>query len=484
MAMKFALQVLKRRRCALAIAPVLALLSLAARPGSAQEVQPIVPANVGSVSAVTPSAGGMVASVGAPTSAAAGAPVQTEAASAAAVGALIEQFRAHTLTPEEAWKKGALDLDDLLYIVNERFDTWGGFNWHGDVPLRRSIVKLLVEHGGERLKDISKLPLKVRLWLADYYSSIGDERTVALAESVLAEFKPGVVEQEDLAFQAVERISWFRRHRSQYEESAQKWLWASVTFDKNNWKAWDARWSAALDFQNEGKNVQASALFKEVIASEQPTFSGLAALCATYREDGHMSDDAVQVLTQVASLRKQEPVGVVVLARLGLLQASGGKKKEALETFERGVELSRTIDFALVPPSLSSNIRSAASMCSSYVALSKGGILGASYPRALTISVIKGKEDELTDRIFIIKSPHPVDVDWGTLPAGLTITTTGREWSGDVEGDGDCREYLVCLKPGFFLLGQAEKTVLLKGHGQLGGSIEIPITIHLQSAVG
>ena len=96
-------------------------------------------------------------------------------ASAVKMPPIVVQLRAHTATPQELWDAGAFNADDIVYFVNS-LDPWGGFYWDKDPELRRQMVALLVAHGQKQLAQPDKLSPAMRLWLADYYWSVGDEK--------------------------------------------------------------------------------------------------------------------------------------------------------------------------------------------------------------------------------------------------------------------------------------------------------------------
>lgn len=246
----------------------------------AQQVEQIGPSSAGTVGAITSAAGGAVAPIGSPVGAekagASAASLSYGTIESAMAGVVVERLRARTLTPEEAWKSGALDVDDLLYIVGERLGPWGGFFWERDDALRRALVKLLVEHGGERLKDTGKLPITVRLWMADYYGNIGDERVLALVESVIADLKPGAVGQEDVALQAVERLGWYWRDKGEYEKGAQAWERLPLMFKVQSWWSADAMVEAARMWKSAGQNEKAQALYAKVAPIGDDWLTGLA----------------------------------------------------------------------------------------------------------------------------------------------------------------------------------------------------------------
>lgn len=177
---------------------------------------------------------------------------------------LVAQWRTHKSTPQEAWDKGTLTVDNLIYILNHSIDYWGGFYWEKDVDLRRAIVALLVEHGGERLAKPETLSPFVRLWLADYYESVGDERTLPLCEGVLSEIKTPVKGEGALAFQAVERIGWYYRDKGQYEQGAQAWLRMTNYHADIGWWTPDALIEAARLWERAGENEKAANLYAKI----------------------------------------------------------------------------------------------------------------------------------------------------------------------------------------------------------------------------
>lgn len=231
----------------------------------AQEEIHITPPSVGRVEQVAPIGGMAAKSV---------EPVEVKTNSI--VDAVLAKLRAREMTPQAAWASGVLDVDDLLFILSNRIDQWGGFFYEKDDALRRAISQLLAEHGGEKLQDTSKLALPVRLWLADYYGSIGDKRVLELSESIVAELKPGAVGQEDLAFQALEREVWFYGRIGQPLKAAETWERVPQIIERQDWWQADAYWLGSQLWLSLGNEAKATAAFKNLSVEKQPFFYAAA----------------------------------------------------------------------------------------------------------------------------------------------------------------------------------------------------------------
>ncbi len=184
-------------------------------------------------------------------------------ASAAKMPILVEKLRAHSLTPQQAWEAGDLEVPDLIYFL-ESLDRWGGFTWDKDPDLRRQMVALLVQHGQKQLQQPETLSPVVRLWLADYYGSIGDKRVLTLSESILREQKEPKKGEDALTFQALERMAWFYRDQGQHEKGAETWLRIPTLIPDQGWWQSDALIEAARAYSKGGKSEEARRLYAQV----------------------------------------------------------------------------------------------------------------------------------------------------------------------------------------------------------------------------
>lgn len=173
-------------------------------------------------------------------------------ASAVKMPLLVTKLRAHQVTPQEAWAAGDLEVPDLIFFL-ESLDRWGGFSWDKDPDLRRQMVALLVEHGQKQLEHPEQLSPAVRLWLADYYQSLGDAKCLTLCESILNEQKEPQKGENALVFQTLERMAWFYRDQGQFEKSAQSWLCVSSSIPDQGWWQPDVFVEAAKMYEQAGE---------------------------------------------------------------------------------------------------------------------------------------------------------------------------------------------------------------------------------------
>ena len=220
--------------------------------------------------------------------------------------ALIAKLRAREITPLAAWEAGEMNAADIFSLL-ESLDAWGGFGWEKDIDLRRQTVAVLVNNAPKRLEDTAKLSPIARLWLADYYGSIGDERCLSLADGILAEFKQPKVgsDTEALVFQALERQAWFYRDGHQYEAAAKKWASIATLVSNTQWMIPDGIWQAGRMYLWGGKPEQAEPYFAQVEAQENKFFVTMV----TYDKVGFLlgagkSDDAAQLARQTLQIAK------------------------------------------------------------------------------------------------------------------------------------------------------------------------------------
>lgn len=231
-------------------------------------IPPIVLAPVAEVTAVGAKAlGGDVTAVGAKVPGANVAVVGVSA-SAAKMPILVEKLRAYSLTPQQAWEAGDLDVPDLIYFL-ESLDRWGGFYWDVDLDLRRQMVALLVQHGQKQLQQPEALSPVVRLWLADYYGSIGDKRVLALSESILREQKEPKKGENAIGYQAVERIAWFYRDMGQYEKAAEEWMRIDKIHKDAGWWGPHAMLETAWTY-TQGNEKKAEETYRKVAQYNSP----------------------------------------------------------------------------------------------------------------------------------------------------------------------------------------------------------------------
>lgn len=194
--------------------------------------------------------------------------------------AVVAQIAGGALSAEQAWQNGSLTLEGVYDFFEHQVNPWGemqGREGQNDDRLRLSMAGVLVNHGGERLKDVSKVPLPVRVWLADYFQNQGDARVLTWGESVLSELKaPKGEAQERMAFQAIERMGWFYRDQGQYEKGAQTWLRLTSLISSQSPSQPDALLEAARLYEQSGDASKAQLLYARVEQGSNTKMRGLA----------------------------------------------------------------------------------------------------------------------------------------------------------------------------------------------------------------
>ena len=222
--------------------------------------------------AVTPDVGSFVART---TEAATASPVAFNQSNARRDAAL-SQIRAGGITPEAAWQSGALNYGNVVDYFQNSTGAWIVHQRETDGGLHHRLLALLLTHEADRLQTPASVPVGLRLWLADYYQSRGDERCLRWAESVLSESRGPDESQNPLMFSAVERIAWFYGDRGQHQQCAQTWLRLSDYCGGKGWWQADMWIMAARSLEQIGQNSKARELRARVPSVGDGWLSGLA----------------------------------------------------------------------------------------------------------------------------------------------------------------------------------------------------------------
>jgi tetratricopeptide (TPR) repeat protein len=188
-------------------------------------------------------------------------------------GALV-RIKAGKQTAQQAWTSGALNYDNLADFFQNGTGDWVITDRKTDNGMHHALIALLLTQEKTRMETL-KVPPKLRLWLADYYWTQRDARSVAVAESILSEVKEPVKGENPLVFQAVERQAWFYSDTNQYEKGAQYWLRMEKFHAESGWWVPDALIQAARLYQTLGQEQKAKELRDRVLKSSDPMFTGL-----------------------------------------------------------------------------------------------------------------------------------------------------------------------------------------------------------------
>lgn len=100
---------------------------------------------------------------------------------------VVEKIKGGGVTPEDAWKKGLLDKDVLLLLLNQEGGDRGGLNLIDSSGLSLALTRLFVNHFPEQVAHPATLGAGARFRLAQYYFQTDDVRCVDLLEELVKE---------------------------------------------------------------------------------------------------------------------------------------------------------------------------------------------------------------------------------------------------------------------------------------------------------
>ena len=187
------------------------------------------------------------------------------------------QITAGTLTPEAAWQSGALTYDNIADLLEHPSDPWIINVRQSDGGLHHQLIALLLRHESAKLEHLLQVPVRLRLWLADYYEAQQNEKVVEVAESILTGAKPSPA-TDDVNFQALERMAWYYGKEKQFEQAAQQWARVPELMSAPGWERADAAWLEAELWMVAGDKAKADQAFARVAVNKDPFFSGASAL--------------------------------------------------------------------------------------------------------------------------------------------------------------------------------------------------------------
>lgn len=334
---------------------------------------------------------------------------------------LIEQMTNGNLSPQRAWSEKLLNGDDLLWIFSDFIGPWGNLGEVKNVPVRRALIELLVKND-DRVQSPEKLPPTVRLWLADYYQSLGDEKCVALSESILSEIKTPVRGENALIFQTVERIAWQHRDKGEKEKTAQTWLRMADYHAESGWWLPDAQIEAARAFRLAGNERRAEELYSQ-LARTGPDYFASGALKensqALIREG--KTDEARLELEALLKQRGSttEPKYAAILSVLGYLHSLKGEWPQAAQRYSEAVELGKKLpaDQLLLPDiAVLNNAEAMLRVVTQWKTQSM-----ICDPPAINIAAGPEKKDAPITRRFLVSTPQDVLVDVGSSDARIKV---------------------------------------------------------------
>jgi tetratricopeptide (TPR) repeat protein len=233
--------------------------------------------------------------------------------------AVLEQMMAGLTKTEDAYKQGLFSVEDAVKLLG-RADEWGRIEGHEETSIRRSLAELIVKHDAQRLKNLTTLSPKVRLWTGDYLQSIGDARAVPMLESVIAEIKTPVKSYEPsaLLFLSIEKLAWFYEHKGDYIKSADTWLRLKPLLHEPGWMVPDALVAAARQYAQMGDLPKAKELYAQVPQYGNEYFTQLALIRQVkHLADAGQLDEAVKFSAPILESVKPSYLKVRILTDLG-----------------------------------------------------------------------------------------------------------------------------------------------------------------------
>lgn len=251
--------------------------------------------------------------------------VEAVSVEAARVPMLLGQMEAGQLTPEAAWKSGALTREGLLFLFERHLDVWKLTDAQSNNGLSLKLAGLLVKETPEG----AKLSRKVRLWLGEFYRVQKDERAAALFEGVLDEFKAPVKSKDPVLFLATERLAWHYRDTGQHEKAALTWLRLEALATDAHWQA-DGVMEAAREYVAAGEADKAQGLYARVAAYGDGWLTGMALYDqgSALIEAGQHEEARLLLKTQIKG-RGAESIKVGLLSLLAYSYYRRGEWEEA-----------------------------------------------------------------------------------------------------------------------------------------------------------
>lgn len=261
----------------------------------------------------------------------------------------IAQIVAGKLTPDEAWKQGLLSPSVVIGLLEKRQSLAMG---ETNLNLKRDLAGLLVRYAPQSVSNPARLDARVRLELCRYYSSIGDERAVALCEALIREKLEGHEQKQPTgsAAEPDDASLWLRSiiALAQYYEKISQWQKAGETWERalDFWQ--DSRWlqtglrvDAARAYALAGNTSKSDEFYRQAASYGQGWFTGLIhydRAFALIKQGKH--EEARALLQQSVSGEKadQIQVGLLSLAgasylKTGQFDLAGQKSQQAIDAY-------------------------------------------------------------------------------------------------------------------------------------------------------
>ena len=203
----------------------------------------------------------------------------------AAIGAplVVSKIQKGELSAEEAWQRGELNEETLLFLLNQEGGDKGGLNLVDKAGLSDDLVEVMIRHLPERVVKPELLKAGVRYRLGDYYFKRHDARGAEIFGKLLAAIKmqsaEGKKKESTVWFfpLVVTRLGEWHRENGHYADALNILNDALATLPQ---PAYAADWSlqAARSYRALGDDARARQFYQRALTYEQSRYTGLAIL--------------------------------------------------------------------------------------------------------------------------------------------------------------------------------------------------------------
>ncbi|MDQ3814357.1 MAG: tetratricopeptide repeat protein [Armatimonadota bacterium] len=259
---------------------------------------------------------------------------------------VVARIKAGEMTVEEAWQKGLLKEDDLLFLLGQEGGDRGSLNLVDTSGLGSALVELLIKHYPERVAKPESLSAGVRFRLADYYFKRNrkDPQAGRLLEGILKEIRTTV--KAESATRAI--LPWYYEPAStllgehyqdtgQYQKALDTFLGA-LKNSKHPGYAGDWMLAAARTAMQMGDEKKAQQFYAQVKQYGSAWAAGTAVGDqAELLMDEKKFAEARRLLQPALATAGTNSIRIVLLKKLGYLYYVAGEFDTARKHFEEAL---------------------------------------------------------------------------------------------------------------------------------------------------
>ena len=302
---------------------------------------------------------------------------------------VIDKLKNGSMTLEDAWEKGDLNVERVQYLLSA-----DGRPLVGD--LGPGLVGLLAKHKPDAVEDPAKLGWWAQMWLADYYRRTKDP----LAEAVLVGLTDQCKERTNPGKEPAEyRYVWpyppamlslgeYYRDVGQYQKAADAFVAAVAQTDVPNYVG-SGTIEAARMYRALGDDKKAGELYQGIGRSGDAWAEGVALYdqARTLVEAGKYTE-AQALLTKPVTGSQADQARVILLMMLGYTYYRTRDLDRAREYSQQAIHAYQSLASPLAGAGLEEHV-TAAKRTLSFIDLWKGHPLSCE-PKELTIALDPG----------------------------------------------------------------------------------------------